>query len=120
MGLRASTAAVSVAAARLASVGAAARARIATRTCDGRPFAGAGVKGGRAIGSTVADGSATDNPGWSRNRDITPEDIEATVYSAMGINWTTVRYDDPFGRGFEYVPQAASDYYGPINELWTA
>jgi len=83
-------------------------------------FSGAGVKGGRAIGSTIADGSATADPGWSRNRDITPEDIEATVYSAMGINWTTVRYDDPFGRGFEYVPQAASDYYGPINELWTA
>ena len=81
-------------------------------------FAGAGIQGGRAIGSTKADGSATDDPGWSRARDIRPEDLEATIYSAMGINWTTVRYDDPFGRGFEYVPHAASDLYGPIDELW--
>jgi hypothetical protein len=82
-------------------------------------FAGAGIAGGRAIGSTVANGSATDDPGWSRARNVKPEDIEATIYSAMGINWTNVRYDDPFGRGFEYVPFANSDdLYGPINELW--
>ena len=48
-----------------------------------------------------------------------PEDIEATIYSALGINWTSVRYDDPFGRGFEYVPFAnKEDLYGPIDELW--
>lgn len=81
-------------------------------------FAGGGVKGGRAIGSTNADGSATDDPGWSRARDIRAEDVEATIYSALGINWTTIRYDDPFGRGFEYVPQSKYDLYGPINELW--
>jgi hypothetical protein len=81
-------------------------------------FAGAGVKGGRAIGSTTGDGSATAESGWSRGRDIVPEDVEATIYSAMGINWTTIRYDDPFGRGFEYVPSAKDDVYGPINELW--
>jgi hypothetical protein len=81
-------------------------------------FAGAGVKGGRAIGTTTADGSAVADPGWSRNRAVKPEDVEATIYSAMGINWTTVRYDDPFGRGFEYVPFSAQDVYGPINELW--
>lgn len=86
-------------------------------------FAGGGVKGGRVIGSTVADGSATDDPGWAGTsatgpRDIKPEDIEATIYSALGINWTTVRYDDPFGRGFEYVPHSDQNLYGPINELW--
>jgi uncharacterized protein (DUF1501 family) len=82
-------------------------------------FAGAGIKGGRAIGSTDATGANTDDPGWSRNRDVKPEDIEATIYSAMGINWTSVRYDDPFGRGFEYVPFSNSqDLYGPVNELW--
>ncbi|MEO8027886.1 MAG: DUF1501 domain-containing protein [Bryobacteraceae bacterium] len=81
-------------------------------------FAGGGVKGGRALGSTKADGSATLDPGWSRQRDVRPEDIEATIYSALGINWTTIRYDDPFGRGFEYVPNSKDDLYGPINELW--
>jgi hypothetical protein len=83
-------------------------------------FAGAGIKGGRAIGSTTADGSATLDPGWSRQRDVKPEDIEATIYSAMGIDWTTVRHDDPLGRGFYYVPSSDQDVYGPINELWAA
>jgi uncharacterized protein (DUF1501 family) len=81
-------------------------------------FAGAGVKGGRAIGSTTADGSATADPGWSRGRDIKPEDVEATIYSALGIDWTATRRDDPTGRGFELVPFAAQDVYGPIDELW--
>jgi hypothetical protein len=83
-------------------------------------FAGAGVKGGRAIGSTTANGSATLDPGWSRQRDVKPEDIEATIYSAMGIDWTTIRHDDPLGRGFYYVPSSDQDVYGPINELWKA
>ena len=81
-------------------------------------FAGGGVKGGQVIGSSDALGSTTVDPGWSRGRDVYVEDIEATIYSAMGINWTNIRYDDPFGRGFEYVPNASTDTYGPINELW--
>ncbi len=81
-------------------------------------FAGAGIQGGRAIGSTDSTGAATADPGWSRGRSVNPEDIEATVYSAMGIDWTTVRHDGPFGRGFEYEPFSDQDLYGPINELW--
>lgn len=81
-------------------------------------FAGGGVKGGRAIGSTDPMGAFTMDPGWSRNRDVKPEDVEATIYSAMGINWTTVRYDDPLGRGFYYVPSSDMDIYGPIEELF--
>jgi hypothetical protein len=81
-------------------------------------FAGAGIKGGRAIGATDSMGADTTDFGWSRQRYVKPEDIEATIYSAMGINWTNVRYDDPFGRGFEYVPFSGDDLYGPIDELW--
>jgi hypothetical protein len=81
-------------------------------------FAGAGVKGGRAVGSTDATGANVVDPGWSRARAVKPEDIEATIYSAMGINWTTIRRDDPLGRGFYYVPNSDQDIYGPINELW--
>jgi hypothetical protein len=83
-------------------------------------FAGAGIKGGRAIGSTDAKGAATLDPGWSGARDVKPEDIEATIYSAMGINWTNTRYDDPFGRGFEYVPTGEGYVFQPINELWSS
>lgn len=81
-------------------------------------FAGAGVKGGRVLGATDAAGASTVEYGWSRDREIKPEDIEATIYSAMGINWTTVRYDDPFGRGYYLVPDSDKDVYGPIHELW--
>lgn len=88
-------------------------------------FAGAGVKGGRVIGSTDATGSRTLEPGWagtavSGPRDVRPEDIEATILSAAGIDWTTVRTDDPFGRGFEYVYGAKEGLYGPVHELWKA
>ena len=83
-------------------------------------FAGGGVQGGKLIGETNATGSFTVNPGWSRNRDVRPEDIEATIYSALGIDWTTVRHDDPLGRGFYYVPIADDDAYAPVHELWDA
>lgn len=81
-------------------------------------FAGAGVHGGRALGATDEQGAGTVEAGWSRGRSIKNEDIEATIYSALGINWTTIRRDDPFNRGFEYVPYPDSDIYGPIHELW--
>ncbi|MEZ5362366.1 MAG: DUF1501 domain-containing protein [Bryobacterales bacterium] len=90
-------------------------------------LAGGGVQGGKAIGATndevigsIQPGSFTVEPGWSRNRDIRPEDMEATIYSAMGVNWTTVRRDDPLGRGFYYVPLSDDDAYAPVHELWEA
>ncbi|HLJ15696.1 MAG TPA: DUF1501 domain-containing protein [Bryobacteraceae bacterium] len=81
-------------------------------------FAGGGVQGGRTLGQTDSRGADTVDFGWSRGRYVYPEDVEATIYSAMGIDWTTIRYDDPFGRGFEYVPFSEQDLYGPVNELW--
>jgi len=81
-------------------------------------FAGGGVKGGTIVGSTNASGSDTADYGWSQNRYVYPEDIEATIYSAVGIDWTTVRHDDPLGRGFEYVPTTGPVQFFPVNELW--
>ena len=86
-------------------------------------LAGGGVRGGQVIGSTSdvggrGPGAFTKEPGWSRDRDIRPEDIEATIYSSMGIDWTTVRYDDPLGRGFYYIPVADDDAYAPVEELF--
>lgn len=82
-------------------------------------MAGAGIKGNRALGKTNDNGGATIETGWRRDRDIRAEDVEATIYSALGIDWTTIRRDDPLGRGFEYVPFADRDLYGPIHELWS-
>jgi len=80
-------------------------------------LAGGGMARGRIIGSTDKNGAATLEPGWSRNRDVRPEDIEATIYSALGIDYTK-RLEDPSGRGFEYVPFSDRDQYGPVTELW--
>lgn len=82
-------------------------------------FAGGGVKGGRVLGATNDAGSVTTDFGWAEGRDVRAEDVEATVYSALGINWTYTRWDDPFKRGFEYVPGGVNGVYRPIDELWS-
>jgi hypothetical protein len=81
-------------------------------------FAGGGTKGGNIVGQSNATGSDTSVYGWSQNRYVYPEDIEATIYSALGINWTTTRHDDPLGRGFQYVPTTDPVQYYPVHELW--
>jgi uncharacterized protein (DUF1501 family) len=81
-------------------------------------FAGGGIRGGQIIGSTDAAGSAAKEFGWLGNRDVRPEDVTSTIYSALGIDYTTVRRDDPLNRGFEYVPFAKDGTYGPVNELF--
>ena len=63
-------------------------------------------------------GAQTAEPGWSRERVIRTEDVEATIYSALGIDWTKLVRDNRFGKGYEYVPESGNDVYGPINELW--
>ena len=80
--------------------------------------AGGGIRGGNVLGKTTADGAFVEVPGWSEDRPVYAEDIAATIYSALGINYTTVRHDDPLGRGFEYIP-TTSGYVGkPIVELF--
>ena len=77
-------------------------------------LAGGGIRGGRVIGSTNdrggrGPGAYTAEYGWSRQREIRPEDIEATIYSALGIDWTTVRYDDPLDRGLPFTHKLRLD-----------
>jgi len=81
-------------------------------------FAGGGTRGGRVLGSTNATGDAVADYGWSANRDVRPEDVTSTIYSALGIDYTTIRHDDPLNRGFEYVPFASEGAYGAVEELW--
>ena len=83
-------------------------------------FAGGGVRGGTIIGATDDAGKDAREFGWAANRDVRPEDVTSTIYSALGIDYTTVRHDDPLNRGFEYVPFAKDGTYGPINELFAS
>src|SRR5215471_732312 len=79
---------------------------------------GGGVAGGRVIGATDSVGTTIIDPGWSQNREIRMEDIAATIYSALGIDWTKSITDTPSGRKFEYVPFGATGGYVPIDEVF--
>jgi hypothetical protein len=79
---------------------------------------GAGVRGGRAIGSTNAAGDRMEEAGWSADRTIWAEDMEATIHSALGIDWTKVIVGGGLGRGFEFVPTTDIYQYQPVHELW--
>lgn len=81
-------------------------------------FAGGGIRGGQVIGATDATGATITESGVTGRTDLRAEDLACTVYSALGIDWTTTRHDDPLGRGFEYVPNAAAGVYAPIDRLF--
>ena len=81
-------------------------------------WAGGGIRGGQVIGKTDSTGNNVTDYQWSANRDVRPEDVASTIYSALGIDYTTIRHDDPLNRGFEYVPFASLGTYKPVDELW--
>ncbi|MGA7992071.1 MAG: DUF1501 domain-containing protein [Thermoanaerobaculia bacterium] len=81
-------------------------------------FAGGGIKGGQVIGATDATGSKIADSGVTGRTELRAEDLACTVYSALGVDWTTTRHDDPLGRGFEYVPNAGAGVYAPIDRLF--
>jgi hypothetical protein len=81
-------------------------------------LAGGGISGGRTIGETTSDGFATINPGWSEGRPVVNEDIAATIYSGVGIDYTKTLNDDPYQRGFEYVPFASQGAWKPVKEVF--
>jgi hypothetical protein len=84
-------------------------------------FAGAGVHGGRAIGKTNDAGDAIVDPGWHNKRPIYIEDVAATIYSVLGVDWTKTIEHTPSGRVFEYIEhQSGTDFFDPgeISELF--
>ena len=81
---------------------------------------GGGVKGGQAIGDQTADGAEISDPGWRGNRPIQTEDVVATIYSALGIDWTKRITDTPSNRVYEYVPFGTLGTYFPIDEVFGA
>ena len=84
-------------------------------------FAGCGTQGGRIIGATDELGAKVVDPGWHKKRPIYIEDVAATIYSVMGIDWTKKITNTPSGRAFEYIEnQSGTDFIDPgeISELF--
>jgi len=79
---------------------------------------GGGVKGGRALGKTDGTGSRVTDPGWSQGRAMYTEDIAATIYSALGVDYTKSIADTPSGRKYNYIPGSDEGRYQPIEEVW--
>jgi hypothetical protein len=84
-------------------------------------FAGAGIQGGRVIGATDAMGAQITDPGWHNKRPVYVEDVAATIYSTLGIDWTKTIAKTPSGRVFEYIEdQSGTEFIfpGEISELF--
>jgi hypothetical protein len=84
-------------------------------------FSGAGVKGGRAVGQTDEIGGRVVASGWHKKRSMYPEDVVATIYSALGIDWSKRITNTPSGRTFDYIETTSgTDFLDPneISELY--
>ena len=79
---------------------------------------GGGVRGGRAIGASDATAANITDYGWSGNRAIYVEDITATIYSALGVDWTKSIVDTPSGRRYDYIVQSPEYDFRPVNEVF--
>lgn len=80
-------------------------------------FAGGGVRGGRVIGATDALGAQITDYGWHKKRPVYIEDVAATIYSVLGIDWTKSITNTPSGRVFEYIEdQSGTEFIFP-NEI---
>ena len=66
-------------------------------------YAGGGVKGGTILGRTDADGANCLEPGWRHKSQPFMDNTVATIYSALGIDWTKVVENTPSGRAYHYV-----------------
>ncbi len=84
-------------------------------------FAGAGVKGNRVMGATDGEAANVVDYGWGAKRPIYPEDVCATIYSVLGIDWTKRIRNTPSGRDFVYIDPAAGTgvvNFGEIRDLF--
>ena len=67
-------------------------------------FAGAGAKGGRILGKTDAAGEHVIDSGWRYKKMQTKtENIYATLYSSLGIDWKKEITNTPSKRAYRYI-----------------
>jgi uncharacterized protein (DUF1501 family) len=84
-------------------------------------FAGGGIKPGRILGAT--DKGYVVDTGWEHKEQPYMDNAVATIYSALGIDWTKRIDETPSGRAYEYVqtaPLGGNEFQSndAIDELW--
>ena len=82
-------------------------------------FAGAGVQGRRILGRTDVDGVKCIDTGWDRKEQTRIENIVATMYSALGIDWSKQVDNTPSGRPYVYVDPLGANGEIPTDEIAT-
>ncbi|MBI3208772.1 MAG: DUF1501 domain-containing protein [Candidatus Solibacter usitatus] len=80
-------------------------------------FAGAGVKAGKILGATDKDGAVCTDTGWHRKEQPRIENVLATMYSALGIDWSKEIRNTPSRRTYPYVDPLGPSGYIPIDEI---
>lgn len=92
--------------------------------CYTTMFFGGGVKPGRVIGRTDETCAKCIDTGWKYKQQPWMDNTVATIYSALGIDWTKKIENTPSGRVYEYTQTApiggseflAHDEIGPLFE----
>jgi hypothetical protein len=69
-------------------------------------LAGGGIKGQRVIGRTNDDCSACIETGWNHREQPQIDNLVATIYSALGIDWRKKVENTPSKRAYHYVQMA--------------
>ena len=67
-------------------------------------YAGGGTKPGRIIGKTNATGEQVAETGWKYTKQqIKTENVYASIYSALGIDWRKELTNTPSKRAYRYI-----------------
>ncbi len=82
-------------------------------------LAGAGVKGGMVLGRTDAGGWKCLDTGWKHTEQPRIENVVATIYSALGIDWNKQVRNTPSGRTYVYVDPLGPNGTIPSDEITT-
>jgi uncharacterized protein (DUF1501 family) len=80
-------------------------------------FAGAGVKAGAILGRTDSDGLKCLDTGWHRKEQPRIENVVASIYSALGIDWSKEIRNTPSGRAYPYVDPLGPNGIIPTDEI---
>lgn len=80
-------------------------------------FAGAGVKAGKFLGRTDSGGGKCLETGWNHKEQPRIENVVATMYSALGIDWSKQVTNTPSKRTYAYVDPLGAHGYIPTDEL---